>query len=62
MNFSFRHFFAHRFHPDIIEHVLETYNIIEDAVDEAVELEGDLAGAVVAAASAFYNNVCVSVF
>lgn len=59
VNFSFRHFFAHRFHPDIVEQTLDVFNTLDDSVEGSDELQGDLVGALVAAASSFYNNVIV---
>ncbi|VDO35322.1 unnamed protein product [Haemonchus placei] len=63
LSYYFRHFFAHRFHPDIVEQSLAVFNTIDDSINETEELEGDLAGALVVASSSFYNDssldVCV---
>ncbi|KAK5972649.1 hypothetical protein GCK32_007582, partial [Trichostrongylus colubriformis] len=59
--FSFRHFFSHRFHPDIIEQSLDVYNTIEDSINETEELEGDLAGTLAVASSSFYNDSSLAV-
>ncbi|KAK6024487.1 hypothetical protein OSTOST_09699, partial [Ostertagia ostertagi] len=63
LSYYFRHFFAHRFHPDIVEQSLSVFNTIDDSINETEELEGDLAGALVVASSSFYNDssldVCV---
>ncbi|EYC19174.1 hypothetical protein Y032_0025g1216 [Ancylostoma ceylanicum] len=56
LSYYFRHFFAHRFHPDIVEQTLEVLNMLDDSVEESEELQGDLVGALVAAASSFHNN------
>ncbi|KAK5967050.1 hypothetical protein GCK32_009544 [Trichostrongylus colubriformis] len=60
-DFSFRHFFSHRFHPDIIEQSLDMYNTIEDSINETEELEGDLAGTLAVASSSFYNDSSLAV-
>uniref|UniRef100_A0A0K0CWH7 General transcription factor 3C polypeptide 1 n=1 Tax=Angiostrongylus cantonensis TaxID=6313 RepID=A0A0K0CWH7_ANGCA len=56
LSYYFRHFFTHRFHPDIVEQAVVTFDTLDDSVEGMEELQGDLCGVLVAAASAFYNN------
>ncbi|KJH46259.1 hypothetical protein DICVIV_07695 [Dictyocaulus viviparus] len=56
LSYYFRHFFSHRFHPDVMEQSLLVFETIEDSVEEMEELQGDLVGILVAATSSFYNN------
>ncbi|WKX97039.1 hypothetical protein Q1695_013019 [Nippostrongylus brasiliensis] len=62
LSYYFRHFFAHRFHPDIVEQVLETVKAVDECTEEADELEGDDPGAVVTASSAFCSNRSIEVY
>ncbi|VDK66228.1 unnamed protein product [Cylicostephanus goldi] len=57
ISYYFRHFFTHRFHPDTIEQTLAVCNSFDDNIEGSEEVQGDLAGALIAAASSFCNNV-----
>ncbi|KAJ1347398.1 hypothetical protein KIN20_002439 [Parelaphostrongylus tenuis] len=63
LSYYFRHFFTHRFHPDIMEQALSMFDALDESVQGIEELQGDLVGLLVAAASSFYNNsdleICV---
>ncbi|KHJ93558.1 hypothetical protein OESDEN_06528 [Oesophagostomum dentatum] len=54
--FNFRHFFTHRLHPDIVEQTLSVFTSLDEGIENNEELQGDLAGALVAAASLLCNN------
>ncbi|KAK6747194.1 hypothetical protein RB195_000421 [Necator americanus] len=56
LSYYFRHFFSHRFHPDIVEQTMSVFNALDDSVEGNEELQGDLAGALVAASSSFCNK------
>lgn len=51
--YSFRHFFNHRFHQEIVEQMDQVYHNI----DSGEKIEEDSAGAAAAYASCFYKNV-----
>ncbi|EGT48614.1 hypothetical protein CAEBREN_25488 [Caenorhabditis brenneri] len=57
LSYYFRHFFAHRFHSDLIENSGRLMDDVDDQnAPEIVELQGDGPEVVVAAANTFYSD------
>uniref|UniRef100_A0A1I7VVP8 General transcription factor 3C polypeptide 1 n=1 Tax=Loa loa TaxID=7209 RepID=A0A1I7VVP8_LOALO len=52
LSFNFRHFFNHRFHPDMLEQLIESSEEMEHGTDFAAD--DDTAGSVAAATRCFY--------
>lgn len=55
ISFSFRHFFSHRFHPDMLEQLAESIEEMEHGTGFAAD--DDTAGTVAAATRCFFAGV-----
>ncbi|CAI5448942.1 unnamed protein product [Caenorhabditis angaria] len=59
LSYYFRHFFSHRYHPDLVDSsgvLLEEINTPNENSDEMIELAGDSPSVLVAASCAFFDD------